>query len=288
MIGEDGSLDSEIGCKSETDTQGEFLFQPRRDIKWIATANDRGYAEIAIDDFKRLPVIRLRPWGRISGVVRSGATPCTNQLVKLIRIGSLCPQFQPNQFTKLSDSEGHFIFELVPPGQLMIGRIIQTQFSHGRVIDVASAQNTDVLLGGNGRIVTGKIESADGRQLDWEAGNHPAFLHFSLPPLNPPELADAVSTNKWMREYWDSSEGRGRQIFNVSYVFEFKSNNVFQAENVPAGTYECEIHYHQPSPVADQPDICLGILKKEVTIPALPADPDDTPVDLGKLIINLR
>jgi uncharacterized GH25 family protein len=288
VIGENGSLDTDVGCKSETDGHGEFVFQPRRSIKWIAAANEQGYAEMSIDDFKQSPAIRLQSWGRISGVLRSGAVPCSNQLVKLTRIGSLCPQFHPERFTRLTDSEGRFTFDHVPAGQLMIGRILQTQFSHGQVIEIAPGQTTEISLGNIGRTVTGRIESADGRQLDWEGANHPAYLRISLPPLSVPKLADAVATNRWTREHWDSSEGRARQLRNVSYVFEFRSNNVFQTEDVPPGTYECEIHYHQAAAIAGQSDVCLGILKKEVTIPVLPAGEDDTPVDLGTLIINLR
>jgi hypothetical protein len=197
----------------------------------------------------------------------------------------LPPQLHPNRFTRLTDSAGRFTFERVPPGQLIIGRVINGQFSHAQLIDVPPAQTIELSLGNAGRTVTGKIESADGQPLDWEAGNHPAFLHVTSLPLHIPKLPDSVATNRWVREFWDSSEGRARQISNVSYIFEFQSNNVFRADNVPAGTYECEIHYHQPASVADQPDVCLGILKQPVTIP--PGNPD-TPVNLGTLKIALK
>jgi uncharacterized GH25 family protein len=285
VIGESGLLDSDLGCKSETDQHGEFVFQPRRDIKWIAAANEQGYAEVFNDDFRRSPTLILKPWGRINGSLRSGSLPCTNQLLKLVRVGSLCPQLHPNQFTRLTDSAGGFTFECVPPGQLIIGRVINMQFSHAQVIDIPAAQSVALTLGIGGRTVTGKIESADRQPLDWEGGNHPAFLHVTSPPLTIPKLSDSVATNRWMREFWDSSEGRKRQVSNVSYVFEFKSNDIFQVDNVLAGTYECEIHYHQPAAVADQSDVCLGILKQQVTIPT--GEPD-TPVNLGTLKITLK
>jgi uncharacterized GH25 family protein len=285
LIGDNGLLDSDLGCKSETDEHGDFLFQPRRDIKWIAAANEQGYAEVSIDDFKRSPTLILKPWGRINGSLRSGSLPSTNQLLKIIRPGSISPQLHPNRFTRLTDSASRFTFERVPPGQLIIGRVINMQFSHAQAIDIPPAQTVALSLGTGGRTVTGKIESADGQTLDWEAGNHPAFLHVTSLPLNIPKLADSVATNRWMREFWDSSEGRARQVSNVSYIFEFSSNNVFHADNVPAGTYECEIHYHQPASVADQPDVCLGILKQQFTIP--PGEPD-TPVNLGTLKITLK
>jgi uncharacterized GH25 family protein len=285
VIGENGLLDSDLGWKSETDERGNFVFQPRRDIKWIAAANEQGYAEVSFDDFKRSPALILKPWGRINGSLRSGSLPGTNQLLKLIRVGSLSPQLHPNRFTRLTDGIGRFTFERVPPGQLIIGRVINMQFSHAQIIDISPAQTVNLSLGAGGRTVTGKIESADGQELDWEAGNHPAFLRVSSLPLGIPKLADSVATNRWMREFWDSSDGRARQQSNVTYVFEFSSNNVFRVDNVSPGTYECEIHYHQPASVADQPDVCLGILKQPVTIP--PGEPR-TPINLGTLKIHLR
>ena len=285
LIGDNGLLESDLGCKSETDEHGEFVFQPRRDIKWIAAANEQGYAEVSIDDFKRSPTLILKPWGRINGSLRSGSLPGANQLLKLVRLGSLSPQLNPNRFTRLTDGAGRFTFERVPPGQLIIGRVTNMQFSHAQIIDIPSAQSADLSLGNGGRTVTGKIESADGQALDWEAGNHPAFLHVTAPPLSVPKLADSVATNRWMREFWDSSEGRARQVSNVSYVFEFSSNNVFHVDNVPAGDYECEIHYHQPGSLADHPDVCMGILKQPVTIPQ---GAPGIPVDLGTLKITLK
>lgn len=285
VIGENGVLDSDFGCKSETDEHGEFVFQPRRDVKWIASANEQGYAEVSIDDFKRSSVITLKPWGRINGSLRIGGVPSANQLVKLVRVGSLCPQFHPNRFTRLTDSAGRFTFERVPAGQLIIGRVIQTQFSHAQVIEIPPAQSAEVSLGVGGRTVTGKIESTDRQPLDWESGNHPAFLHVTSPPLTIPKLADSVATNRWIREFSDSFEGRARQVCNVSYAVEFSSNNIFHVDNVPPGTYECEIHYHQLTAAGDQPDVCLGILKQPVTIAS---DKLDTPVDLGTLKITLK
>jgi hypothetical protein len=129
---------------------------------------------------------------------------------------------------------------------------------------------------------------ADGRKLDWEGGNHLAFLHAKLPPLDIPKLPDGLATNAWLRAYWDSAPGRARQIAEVHYVLQFKSTNVFYANNVLAGVYECEIHYHEPAASADAPDNCLGILRKEVVIPESPPGQNDEACDLGKLIINLK
>jgi uncharacterized GH25 family protein len=280
--------DLEPGGISETDARGSFLFQPRHGVKRIAVSHERGYAEVSMDDFKQSKVIRLYPWGRITGVLFVGTGPGTNELVQLVRVGSFSPQFQVNSFTALTDSQGRFKFEHVPPGQHIVGRLIDSRVSHAQATKVASGETTRVVLGHGGRTITGSVVAADGRALDWEVGHHPAFLHAKLPPLTIPMLADGLATNAWLRAYWDSEQGRARQIADVLYVLQFESSNVFSAENVPAGVYECEIHYHEPAAHDDEPDTCLGIMRKEVVVPELRPGQPDEPCDLGRMTINLK
>ena len=278
----------ELGHISETDAQGGFLFQPQHGLKMIAVAHEQGYAEVSLGDFKKSKIIQLKPWGRIAGMLLLGTAPCTNELVQLVRVGSFSPRFQLNRFAALTDGQGRFTFEQVPPGQHIIGHLINLQFSHGQTIRVVSGETTTVVLGQGGRTIMGRMEAADGRQLDWEGGRHPAFLHARLPPLAIPELPDALATNAWLRAYWDSDPGRARQISDVHYVLQFESNNVFRAENIPAGLYECEIHYHEPSVREGEPDTCLGIMRKEIAIPELRPGQRDEPCDLGTMTTTLK
>jgi protocatechuate 3,4-dioxygenase beta subunit len=287
-LSESGFLPSSLGNTAEANDRGEFMFQPRSGMRWIAAANAQGYAEMPVDAFKQSQTISLQPWGRIAGSLWRGNVLATNELLQLVRIGSLCPQFHANQFTRLTDAEGRFTFEQVPAGEHLIGRLIQNQFSHGQVVKVAPGKTTEVALGSGGRAFSGQMASADGRELDWEGFNHPAFLRAALPPLSTPQLADAMATNDWLRAYWDTPEGRTRQVSNVVYVLQFKSNNLFQVENVRPGSYECEIHYHQPGSAADEPDKCLGILRKQVEIPSVNTGQPDLSVDLGRLVISLK
>jgi Carboxypeptidase regulatory-like domain len=273
---------------SETDEQGRFLFQPRREVKMIAVSHEQGYAEVSLEDFKQSKVIQLRPWGRVTGRLFVGSVPGTNELVQLVRLGSFSPRFQVNSFTVLTDGQGRFTFEHVPPGPLLIGRWIEARFSHSRRINVASGQTTEAPLGVGGRTVTAEVVAADGRALHWEATYQPAFLHAKLPSLTIPQLADGLATNAWWRAYWDSEAGRARQISDVSYTLQLGSNNVFHVENVPPGNYELEIHYHELSPRENEPDNCLGILRQEVVIPQLPPGQQDEPCNLGRMIITLK
>ena len=281
-------VDAGDGAIQETDGQGGFLFQPRHGVKMIAVTHEQGYVEVSLDDWRESNELRLKPWGRIEGVLLAGAFSGKNELVQMVRVGQYSPRLQVNSFTALTDHQGRFTFERVPPGEHIIGCLIDSKFSHGRAIKINSGETSRLVLGEGGRKITGRVTAADGRELVWESGNHPAFLQAGLPSLTIPELPDGGATNRWLRAYWDSAEGRARQISEVRYMLRFESNNVFHVENVPAGAYECEIHYHEPSARAGEPDACLGIMRKAVVIPELQRGQRDEPWDLGEMTITLK
>jgi uncharacterized GH25 family protein len=272
-----------------TDAEGGFSFQPQRGVKRIAAVGEEGYAEVSLKGFlEQSKIIRLQPWGRIAGTLRIGSVLGTNELIRLARIGSYSPQLQANGYTVLTDSQGRFTVERVPAGRHMIGRFVGSHFSHGHAVNVASGETTRLALGEGGRTVAGRVAAEDGRELAWAGGDHPAFLHTKLPPLTIPKLPDGPATNAWLRAYWDSQEGRERQISEVQYILRFESNNVFRAENVPAGEYECEIHYHEPAILPGERDACLGILRKLVVIPDGRPGESGAACDLGTMTIALK
>ncbi len=272
----------------QTDGHGAFCFQPQPGVKWIAVASEKGYAEISPEALKQTKSIQLKPWGRVSGVVQRSAARETNALMQLVRIGSFFPQFQVNSFTALTDSEGRFVFDYVPPASAMIGCLMDSQFTRGRAIDIAPGQTSEVIFDGGGRTVTGRIVPSDGRQILWESGRQPAFLRKALPAVELPKLPDSRATNAWWRAYWDSAEGMARQKSETIYALQFASSNIFTAENVLPGTYECEIHRHVTSATNEDFDTCLGILRQKIVVPEAPPERSGEPVDVGTLTINLK
>ena len=288
ILGKARFVDPDRSNIAATDAQGRFLFQPRRDAKIVAATHEQGYAEMRFEEFQRSKVVRLKPWGRVAGVLELGGHKGTNELIQLVRLGSLGPLLALNSFTTLTDAEGRFALDDVPPDQLLIGRFIHSQFSHGRLIQVLPGDTTQVALGGNGRTVIGRVAAADGRELDWDSAQPPAFLHPKQPPPAIPPSGDAGSTNAWLRAFWNSDEGKARQVADVHYVLQIDAGGAFHVENVPAGSYECEIHYHEPAPQSGEPDVCRGILRKEIEVAPLLANHPALPCDLGTLTIVLN
>lgn len=287
VMGAEKFLQGYPGQVHMTDEEGRFEFPPEASVRFIAAVNAQGYGECSFSEFQKSKLIQLNPWGQISGLLQVGNRPGSNQLVQLARLGSFEPRFLVNGFTALADPEGRFLFEKVPPGEFLIGRFMNSKFSHGQPVHVAPGKTTVANLGKiSDRSLTVRIVAADGRELDWENTRQPAVLHAKMPPLAVPPITNALARQLWLLNYWDSPEGRARDIANVPYVMQYQSNNVFSVENVPAGDYECEIHYHEAT--GDASDQCIGIVTNSVRIPAMGKGAVNDPVDLGTLILQIK
>jgi len=207
--------------------------------------------------------------------------------VGLSQLGAHAFLFHVNAFSALTDEEGRFHMEQIPPGRIMVGRVIRSHFSNGQAVEIQPGVNSQIVLGESGRTVAGRVLVSD-EAADWESWNHPAFLRTSLPPLEQPKFNDAAEERAWSRTYWNSAAGETRQLAGVPYVLTLESNGRFRADAVPPGDYELEIHYHEPSASTGAPDVCRGLLKHKVTIPKAPAGQPDAPVDLGTWTLTLR
>lgn len=273
-----------------TDGDGNFIFQPQLASRLVAVAHATGYAEYLMGQSKDLPVLTLRPWGRIEGVLLVGHEISTNQLVQVRRLGANFLALQANSFTALTDSKGCFVLEHLPPGSYLLGRLCESEFSHASVVEIKSGATSRVTLGGVGGGVKGRVTPDEpGRKLDWESWNHPAFIRRKISPLKIPEFKNSEAKRAWEWEYWSSEEGKERQKISVPYVLEFKGpEGDFAVQNVPVGDYELEVHYHEPPAKSGEPDHCLGILKKEITISEQHISNGDKKLDLGTFKIKLK
>jgi len=186
----------------------------------------------------------------------------------------------------LADANGKFLFKQIPPGDFLIGRLVDSQFSHGQPVSVRPGETASVQLGKVGRRVIVHVKAADGRELDWDNTRQPALLHNKVAPLPAPPTKDPMAERLWLQNFWESPAGRARQIASAPYVLQFQSNDVFQADNIPAGDYECEVHYHVQG--GSEADRCLGIARREVNIPPPKPSTDDEAFDLGSLTIELK
>jgi hypothetical protein len=264
VLGRGGFADHDRGHITKTDQQGYFQFQPARNARKLAAVSDAGFAALDMDLFHLEPVLVLQPWGRIRGQLSPRDFAGGNRLVGLAALGSGLI-LHSHHYSAVVDARGNFEMERIPPGDFVIGRLVQSQLSHGQAIELAPDQVLHITLGSGGRRIHGEVLGERPQELDWDSWNHPAFLRRKIPPLDPPEFPNAAARNDWFWDFGNSRAGKTRRAGEMPYLFEVQRGGAFEVENVPAGVYELEIHYHEPGEIGTK-DRCLGKVKREVTI----------------------
>jgi hypothetical protein len=199
------------------------------------------------------------------------------------------------------DSEGHFQFQQIPPGQHQIAVMFpstQNRYgpyipaeSHGLLLDVASGEVTNVVIGGNGRTVRGQIKIVGNEtQVDWHRDAHFLTLKVDLPGTTmrapPPGLSVEEQSAFLMREQQrvtairQSSAGQRALRNEHSYFLQFANDGSFRADSIPAGTYYLNLSFTRQGQQAWE-SVNIAQLNREVTVPE-----GNTPVDFGELEIQ--
>jgi hypothetical protein len=160
----------------------------------VLVVHESGVCEIPTVEFQKRPEITLEPWGRIEGTVRWQNRPGANEEIHLIisrrEYGYINMIGQYGQVS--SDAAGRFVFEKVLPGRVQLSRDIRMPegsksgirsmafpglYAH---VTALPGESTKVLIGGQGRQVTGRLT---GRKT-WEGVTihfHPRAPHIGFP-----------------------------------------------------------------------------------------------------------
>lgn len=189
-----------------------------------------------------------------------------------LRISSLSVELS----SKKTDATGHFLFQHIVPGRCYIsrgiainaGKTITTAPSHELQLDLALGETAQVVLGGTGRPVIGRLEVplVGGKPFDWSAQQR---VIISVPPNQRPVQNAQPGFSS---QFDGSTDGAGN----------------FRVDNVLPGDYRLYLVLRPPDRLvannitSSEP---VGELTFDFTVPELPAgtqySPD--PVDLGTL-----
>ncbi|MBN2313999.1 MAG: carboxypeptidase regulatory-like domain-containing protein [Sedimentisphaerales bacterium] len=250
----------------ETKEDGRFSFPVQSDVYVIVVLHDKGYLKMSDSELAESSELRLQPWATVKGKVLIGKNPVANETVRL-GFDSPIDRSQPtiyHDYRTQTDDNGVFIFERVPPGQARVSRMIRindrsSRYSHSTPVEVQAGQTVDIMIGGTGRPVTGKV-------------------------LVPDYLKEKFSwqhTDYGLRV--NSSEGSYRQI-----AFKINTDGTFRIDDVPAGDYYLYVNAYGPPA---QPQTFrgerIGLLSQHFTIPEMPNGRSDEPLDLGALELDV-
>jgi peroxiredoxin/uncharacterized GH25 family protein len=170
-----------------TDDAGRFAFEPMIDAFSLIVIDDAGYLEKRVEGIPPNAELHLQRWARVEGQLLIGATPGTNESIRLWP-AHIPYEHHPRDFAAVqlymntkTDAEGHFVFERVPPTHVEIYH--EPKVRDGKMGTVPMAQTTKftlhadetrhVTLGGKGRPVVGKVvvEGYEGK-INWRADVH--------------------------------------------------------------------------------------------------------------------
>jgi hypothetical protein len=246
----------------ETGPDGRFALPPQTEPFTLLVLHEQGCTHVMADEWGSSAKVTLQPWGRVAGQVLIGSQPGAGQEVRVLFYNpSATGMPRVNwQYGTVADKEGRFVLERVPPGQGKVCREIRISDRSGRFtdyvpIEIKAGQTTNVIVGGTGRPVVGKVVFPDEvkARLDWQS------LDYYL----------RSSSAEGATQYW---------------AFKIESDGTFRADNIPAGEH---CFYLTAYAVAVYARMFrgerLGVLTHPFTIPEIPGGRSDEPLDLGVL-----
>jgi RNA polymerase sigma factor (sigma-70 family) len=106
--------------RRKTDSEGAFSFDPKPGAHTLVAVGPAGLGQVRCFDFSLPLEIRLQPWGRIEGAVRTRDGQWADRKVTWHRPGNLTSWFtlfyKSESIAARSDATGKFTLEHVPPG----------------------------------------------------------------------------------------------------------------------------------------------------------------------------
>jgi hypothetical protein len=263
---------------ARSDSQGRFAFSPKLAPQKIFVSHEEGYGEAKVSDVLKGGPITLQKWSRVKGVVRIGDRIEPNQNVRLMNSPQRIYEANaPLPFLSVSlradpEPDGSFVFEKVPAGEHRVAleyrlkdeNVYEAALSHAVPVVGRPGETIEIVLGGSGRRVTGRVQivGGDSGDVDWQRDVH------KLVSVQPPD-------------------GRGFAAPGQTYVLLVESNGTFRADNVPPGNYSLAINVSDPEDeyYNRRP---IGSVTKPVTVPNERDAKVNAPFDIGSVELTIR
>ncbi|HZO83930.1 MAG TPA: carboxypeptidase-like regulatory domain-containing protein, partial [Verrucomicrobiae bacterium] len=249
-----------------TDARGQFQFYPEPERDRVVVAHPRGYAEVLSTTLSNEPRIQLQPWARIEGAYKIDGQPAPDRALTVdLAHGSPNTVRCGGSFEVKTDSEGRFIFPLVPPGRIRLMEWVAGQSgaqsvrtgSSRKEVSVEPGQTLWVDLGGKTYRVTARIRVAGDLQLPSDA-----VTQYLLWPStgNTPD---------------HSSESVGRIC-----PLKGNSDGTWTARELMPGQYVFQIH------IASRENPGVPLTSGHSTAVMVPAAVPDAPIDFGEIVLG--
>ena len=307
LTGEDGrfhfdSLDAVSPQRGVLPGQRQYGHDQAR---LIVAVHPQGYAERAPEKLDQSPVLRLEPWGRIEGLLRSSRGPVAQREVSILKRSCLpwvnSVLLSPTVFMTATDADGRFVFDDVPPGEHALGCHFPGASLETRLtVQVKAGETARVELGGNGANLTGKLSVPEIQSgFDFSHSNG----HLQRVQAKPADLPRTVrridfasdeayqqaekSEGTRIIAWWQSPEGLAAWREARNYALWFDADGTLHAEDVPAGEYDVTVLLQEPGErVGERRPVGHFIYKAKVVVPESANSKSGEPVDLGTIDLD--
>jgi len=285
--------------RRKTDEQGSFSFDPKPGAHTLVAVGPAGLGQVRCFDVSQPLEIRLQPWGRIEGNVRTRDGLWANRKVTWHRTGRLTGWmtlfYKSGGCSVRSDATGKFTLEHVPPGD---GRVatddgLGTAPIFSPSIQVNPGETAPVRIGGVGCPVLGKLVAPPGVEIrSWSDQVTLAQLHVEWDDYHVPKELTGSAIERWKLEFEDTDAGRAWFRDQYSYDFKVAADGSFTIPEVLPGKYRLFVNVGQgylgsgPTATTSPPgDPQIAQTGMRVTVPDASGESGSS-LDLGEIILN--
>ena len=287
----------------QTDGEGRFSLPLNGTNVAVAVAGNHGFCLMQTRDLANHPTMIAQPWGRIEGVRLNRGRPLANArmsyglnsrfLVSKDLELDIDEGFAIQDNKAVTDSEGRFIFERVPPVEVALRERHNQTYGLINGMDVKPDETSRITIVTEGRTVVGHLEPEAGltNRFDWAGGDgwlapDVDIRQVAQLPAIPAEFDTFETRAEWWRTWAGSDVSRRRvDLLSRDRLIEIHSDGSFVADLVKPGTYRITgawSAYGRP----------VALLNNVVEIPAAGTNSGAAPFDLGKITaqtaVNLK
>ena len=292
-----------------SDKDGRFAFPPMAAWMDLLVRSTQGFAHVRSGEMPAGGRVVLQAWGRVEGVLRIGSNPGADQPIALqtrmmprvmastnpsspMRIMGSTAHLILSQ-TVRTDENGRFVFPRVMPGMTNLARqnlrIVQggarmTEVHTMANIDVSPGQTVHVEIGGTGRPVVGRVvlENAD-EQLPFFGSINLMTDQTRIGVRTPPNWA-TLSEQERAKVY---SDWQRSMLPPPSAPVSIAADGSFRAEDIPPGQHTLRVSSQSVDRTRGRIDV-LAEGELAFTMPPIPGDRSDEPLDVGTVKGRLR
>ena len=253
----------------------------------VAVNDDAGYAVATAEDLAVNPNVVVQPWGRIEGVLKIGKAIGSNQMVN-IGIWGTSETYEWNivshNFSVKTDENGRFIFPRVAPGDVWLTHTVAVRPGDGRqsghhYVKVEPGDRLEVMLGGIGRLVTGRIETNFPTNLVFYGSMWANETHGMRNARNWRSMSDEEK-RLFTREWRNSPQSDTFKQEVRNYEFPVQRDGTFRVPDVLPARYRMQIRADAPREPG-KPGRQAAVV--EITV-IVPDGSKDEPFDVGTLV----